>query len=131
MTLAELIEAVRARTAADAAVAARAASRVYPGWIPQGASTPAVTFTVIGHARGRHLDGAGDWGRARVQFDCWADDPADAAALAAALADLWHGHRGGSLSARQLDEQDLPEPPAGGGGAWSGRISLDFSFLHR
>jgi hypothetical protein len=58
----------------DSAVAAIVSARVYPVTLPQEATLPAITYSIVGGPRDIGLGGASGTGRARVRIDCWATE---------------------------------------------------------
>lgn len=68
------------------ALAALLGERMYPVTLPQGATLPAVTYSLIsGTTEGDSQDGPGV-SRRRYQFDCWAETYSAATVVATALA---------------------------------------------
>lgn len=66
-------------------LAALVGERMYPQTLPQGATLPAVTYSLIsGTTEGDSQDGPGV-SRQRYQFDCWATTYSAATTLAKAL----------------------------------------------
>lgn len=81
-----MIEAdVRTFILAQPAVTALIDARFYPLRLPQGPTLPAVTYqTIFGTSLVTH-QGAADYGRGRLQLDCWADTYASAIAVKEAI----------------------------------------------
>lgn len=78
-------QALRARALADAGVEAIVGTRVDWGMRNQADPLPAVTLQIISDDRPQHLKGFQPLRMTRVQATCWADEFADAKALAEAL----------------------------------------------
>jgi len=57
----------------NTALAAIINTRLKPAPLGQGATLPAVTFTVIGRVREYEHEGYAGLQQVRVQFDCWAE----------------------------------------------------------
>lgn len=76
-------ELVHDALAADAAVAGRVASRIYPLLMPQGAALPALTYQRISSDHQPSLAGhTSGLVNIRLQVDCWASSYAVVKALA-------------------------------------------------
>lgn len=74
-------------------LAALVGERMYPQTLPQGATLPAVTYSLIsGTTEGDSQDGPGV-SRRRYQFDCWGATYSDATAVATALTTAVSGTR--------------------------------------
>ena len=67
-------------TATD--VLAIVSKRVYPGFLPQGASLPAITYAKVSGPRIEHMGGKTGLEYPRVQINCWASTYSAAKALA-------------------------------------------------
>jgi hypothetical protein len=57
-------------------------NRVYRGIAPPQAVLPRIVFVRIGGEPSRHQTGASGLVDARIQLDCWADDPQEASEIA-------------------------------------------------
>lgn len=64
-----------------------AAGEIYSDVLPQRGqyTLPAIVFSVISGGSGRVLTGSANYGRSRIQVDCWADERDDANALGEAV----------------------------------------------
>jgi hypothetical protein len=78
----------------DDAVAASAATRIYPVNLPENVDGPSVTFRVISKIPDYTLDGATGMITARVQIDAWAAVYGDAKQLAQAIHDALNDFSG-------------------------------------
>lgn len=75
---------LRAAVLAQSSVAALIGARLYPQTLPQGATLPAMTMTLISRV-GEQGHSNGGLALRRWQFDCWGESQADADAVADAL----------------------------------------------
>lgn len=78
----------------DPIIAALAATRIYPGVLPQGITDPSVVQNLISEQTDYHTQGASGLAAARIQMDAWAQTPDLAVALANAVKDRLSGFRG-------------------------------------
>jgi hypothetical protein len=69
----------------DAGVAALVSTRIYPTFVPQGASMPAITYQRIVAVRDHVLDGTTEMVAATYQINCWAETYAETRALSDAV----------------------------------------------
>jgi hypothetical protein len=115
-------QAVFAVLAANAAVAAIVADRVYPTVLPQSAEVPAIVYTRVSADHTHTLGGASSLASGRVQVNCWADSYAEAAELARAVRLAVQGYRGEVAVGAEsitidglfaLSTGDLADPSAG------------------
>lgn len=124
---------IRTRLVADSAVAALvkvgSVSRIYALFLPQNPTLPAITYQRISGPRIQELNAATEWGRARIQYDCWADTYLGAQALAAAVRRSLNGHVGKlatlKVGIRLDNERDLYEDELN-----IFRISQDYMVVH-
>lgn len=89
--------ALRAHLTADATVAAKISTRLYPMVLPQGVTYPAATYQMIYAERDYTHDGPSGLVEARVQFDLYAKTYKEVDAIRKAfIAALngWHGVAG-------------------------------------
>ena len=106
--MADIKTALVAHLAADAAVAAIVAARIYPRTLPQGCTLPAIRFKRVSGVKDR-VAAIVD---SRWQFDCVAGTDIVAANLAAAVTAALHRYSG-TVSGTELlwgnqeDEYDL------------------------
>jgi len=134
-------EAVIQRLLADAAVAAIAGDRVFPGRLPQGIDLPGVVLQTINSMPHYADEGEIRYVESRVQLDCWASTYGASKQLARAgkaslsPVDLPPGAPvftapGIEFQIIELNgERDLPE--SGSNNAeYFFRVSLDFTFWH-
>ncbi len=89
-----IVDAVYSRLSSDAGVSAIAGASVFPVTIPQGASKPAIVYTLDGDEVDQLLDGLGEGRLAFVAIDCYADLHAQAHSLADAVEACLSGYRG-------------------------------------
>lgn len=114
-----LIEAAIAKQLlANTGVATLVGTRIYPVWLPQGCTYPAISYLKVSGSR-VHTMGASEAGaNPRVQISCWGRTYADVKSVASAVRaalDQFSGTLGGaggvSVQAIQLDnELDLIDP---------------------
>lgn len=134
--MADILEAIIARTLADPAMTALVSGRVRPGHPSQGDGYPLVLLRVISHLRGHHLTAADGIAEDRIQFDAMGETATQVTAIARALETLWDGYSGTVagvviLWAAQLDEVDLDEPSEPGTDRFTRRKAIDFRFKYR
>ena len=55
----------------DADVNAQVGSRIFPVFVPEGQSLPAITYQEISGVRDSHMKGASGLVQARFQINCW------------------------------------------------------------
>ena len=116
----------RAFTLTDPAVAGIIGARMHARKLPQKPELPAVVYQRISTRRQHDLQGPDGAPRVRMQAACWANTPADAYRLAAAVRrrlDGWRGKMGaGVVGGVQCDgERDVDDPEGGRSG-----VALDF-----
>jgi hypothetical protein len=117
--------------AADAGVSAFS-PETRTEWRDQNATGNYIIATRISGSRESALQQSNQFRRARVQFDCFADDYSTVKDLAEAVTDFLHGFKGTagpytvetSVNENELDlgEQDGDESTR--------RVALDFSFIY-
>jgi hypothetical protein len=88
--------AIATRLAADAAVAALVAARIYQLKLPQNPTLPAIRVQLISDALSYHLRGEEGIRRSRVQVDVYVADAGDAYAAAEQLAEAVHAALSGA-----------------------------------
>ena len=71
--------------AADVTLAALVSTRIRPGMLEQGATLPAVTYTLVSRVPAHHRSGPDTLGQSRWQFDCHARTYTEVVAVCAAL----------------------------------------------
>jgi len=57
-------------------------SRIYPNYVPQGVTLPAITYQEISGVRDTHMTGASGLVQARFQINCWCKTYPDSRTLA-------------------------------------------------
>ena len=88
-------EALRAVVLANpAASAALGGTRIYPLQMPQGVRDPSLVYQRVGGSPDETLDGPVALRETRWQFDAWAKDPDQAAALMAVVEPVLNGFTG-------------------------------------
>ena len=133
----QLEQALYAYLTGHAGLSALVGTRVYPEYLPDAPTYPAVVYQrVSGLASYTHDSavGAGDFDRARIQFDCWADTYAGVKAVRAQLIAALSAYRGtmGGVGGVTIggvfkaNELDWPEREAE-----KRRAIVDFMFLYR
>lgn len=110
-----------------------AGGRVYPGWVPQQGTYPAVTYLAFGDGAGLAHGGPEDLATRTYQIDLWALTYSEARAMAAALRAALHGFAGllGSAGtrvqpARLVDARDTYENDPK---LW--RVSQDYAVTYK
>lgn len=100
---------VRTFLLAQPTVTALIGTRFYPLRLPQGPTFPAVTYqTIFGTSLVTH-QGAADYGRRRLQLDCWAQSYAVAVAIKEAIREALLDDPG-LEGTRIINDMDVPEP---------------------
>jgi len=113
--MAILEEGIAAFLIADATIGALVGDRIYPLFIPQGATLPCITYQRISTPRIVTHDSSGATGdltHPRFQFDAWATTQKEAKQIADGLRTVLHGKRGamGGVTIRSaLAENEAPE----------------------
>lgn len=111
-----------------------------PGTFPDSPPEKYIVIHQISKVPERHLGGGSGIARVRVQFDCWADTPEDADAIAEALRESLDNFRGAlgtgssEVFANQIqldDDNDNEAVPINA--SQSGKVgrSLDFFITHQ
>lgn len=119
---------LRAELAADATVAALVGARIYPEFMPENVTYPAITYRRVSTVRFNKMSGPDDLTQVRIQVDCWDDSYADVQTLAAAVINALDGVKT-TLGAQVVSHcyldsrQDLSEMD---GDRIDRRVSLDF-----
>lgn len=93
-------------------------NRIYPGFIPQGVSLPAVALNLISDVPHHDTDGANGWAEARIQVDCYGALPPAAEAVSEQIRLACDGYSGtmGSSNVQfcfKDDGGDTPESAVG------------------
>ena len=110
-----LEEGIAAFLIADGAIGAVVGDRIYPMFIPQGATLPCLTYQRISTPRIVTHDSSGatgDLASPRFQFDAWAETQKEAKAISDVLRGVLHGKTGamGGVTIRAaLAENEVPE----------------------
>jgi hypothetical protein len=114
-----------AQLSGSAGLTALVSDRIWPSYAADGTATPYVVYSPIFDGAIYFLEGTSDETRARVQIDCYAEDPDTAAAVAlaviAAIPQTGDIHRAAHFN------QDLGIEP----GTRLYRRLLEFSIFHR
>lgn len=120
-----------AELSGDAGLTALVGVRIWPSVASEGTSTPYVVYAPIFHEGIYGLDGeATNQSRARVQIDCYSEDPDEAAAIArAVIAAIPQSSSNGANPIHRAahSNQDLGLEP----GTRLFRRMLEFSIFHR
>lgn len=133
--MADIIEVVRARTAADATIAAIVGDRVRPGRPGQADAYPNLALSIVTHKREHTLAAHNGVATDRIQFDIRGLKASEVTAVARALETLWDGFIGtaSGLDIRwceQVSEADLDVPAAPGTDQYVRQKSIDYSFRY-
>lgn len=112
---------LRTYTLAGAAVAALAGTRMHARRLPQTPVLPALVYLRVDTRRLHDMAGPDGLPRPRMQVTSWADTPAGATDLAAAVRQRLDGYEGawGSLTISSclcVGERDVDDPDAGRSG---------------
>jgi hypothetical protein len=75
----------------DGTVAALVSTRVYPEFMPQGVTYPAITYQRVSTVRTQLLSGIDNFTQVRVVVDCWDSSYSGAKALADAVKNALDG----------------------------------------
>jgi hypothetical protein len=74
-----------AELSGDAGLTTLVGESIYPSHVSEGTATPFVVYSTVFHEGIYHLDGDTDLTRARMQVDCYAEDPDTASSIALAV----------------------------------------------
>lgn len=98
---------------ADATVTLLAGARIYPGVLPQGATLPAIVYSVISTVPENTLDGAAadTMDTVRLQVDSWGKRYEDAQALGDAVKNVIANLARPGLAAWRVGSRDLYDNP--------------------
>lgn len=113
-------EDVYTELSGDAGLTALVSTRIYPAWLPQDTTMPAVSFSKISERVQNTIDGEVALRNHMYQFDVWADTYSEAHSIATALiaamaaASLFKSYR--------LGQTELYEPEID-----IHRVSVDYS----
>lgn len=115
------------------AISAVVAARIYPDQLPQNATLPALTYTVIDRVGVDDLSGSAGKARRRVQVDSWASTRKASVALSEAVRRALNGFYGQWAdttvgSVRMANEIYLFEDEAGVVGIY--RVMQDYIIGH-
>jgi hypothetical protein len=130
----DLRQAIRYYLVNLPAITALVGTRIRFGRFDQADARPGITYSCPGNARGHDLDGSNGSAVARVQFDCWADDPDDALAIKIALEQALDGMQRTDLSGvfvkgcLQQNEVDLTEDRRDASGRYLHHIAVEYRF---
>ncbi len=87
-------KAIYSLLASNSAITDLVSSRIYPMVRRQTDELPAITFQIISSPRGYTFDGPMGLVRARVQINCYADDPLEAANISEIVRKSLEGFQG-------------------------------------
>lgn len=79
---------------ADTTVAALVATRMYPQFLPQSVTYPAISYSVVSRVSSRDLSGPSGRVRVRISVNCWAETYAEAKSLSEAVRQRLDGFKG-------------------------------------
>ncbi len=128
--------AIPAALKADPTVEGLVGARVFPLYLPESSTVPAIYYRVITKPRPQVLDGSSGLARPRVQFGCVSTSYGDCISMGAALRGLFDGFQGwlGAIqvnAAVQLDSIDFYEDPKTGTDQGRYHRAIDYRFDHR
>lgn len=104
----------------DAGLTALVSTRIYPNWMPQEASLPAVSYNLVSESVQNAVSGELGLRNYQFQFDCWGSSYGSAQSVAGALISAVQG--ASLFKPYRLSQQDLYEPQTD-----THRVSVDFS----
>jgi hypothetical protein len=92
--------------------------RIYPDFLPQGMTLPAIVLTKVSDVGAHDSGGANTWAVARVQVDCYAGSRTQADTVAEAVRNACDGFSGNTMGSsfvhwcKKEDDADVsfPEP---------------------
>lgn len=91
----DLRKALRAFMLADSTIsAAVGGQRIYASILPQGQTAPSIVQNLVSDSSDYNMVRRSGLGLARMQIDCWAQQPEDCVSLAGLVVDRLSGHRG-------------------------------------
>jgi hypothetical protein len=102
---------IRTLTLADGTVSGLVSTRMHSDVLPQRASLPAITYSVVDTLPNEHLAGIAALSRARIQIDCYAATRAAANSLADAVRLALATHRG-TTSGQRISSITMPSGEA-------------------
>lgn len=89
-----MLEDLRAFLLADSTVSGLLATRIYPNYLPQGVTVPAVTYQVISEERGHVMARRDGVPATRIQIDIWGSTWLSSRAVDAAIVDRLDDYKG-------------------------------------
>ena len=104
--------AVYTRTSGDATILATVGTRIYPTFMPEGWSAPAIRYHLISDVRDSAMGDDTGLCRARVQFDCVATTYLVAATLRDAVRARWQRFRG-TVSSIEIEDAFIENQQSG------------------
>jgi len=129
--MATLDATIYTRLAAVSGVTDIVSTRIYYGWIPQGATLPCVSYTRISTMPVNGATGHTTESNTRLQVDCWATTQSGARTLADAVKAALGGWNNASspyvADILPISDSDLMESPDTGSQDPEHRVSMDFS----
>jgi hypothetical protein len=132
---AQVQEAIVARLAADATVAALVGARISPAPLPQDTAFPAITYLRVTGRPERVMGNAPTLNSPLIQIDCWSQSYGQASQLAAAVLAALTSYSGtytgpnGSVDILGIlveDQRDQPDPDP-----QLARVSVDVTVWQR
>jgi hypothetical protein len=142
----DLTTALRTRLLDDVELTALVGERIYPDAVPEDAPFPAIAYETLTDRREDTLDGGSQLRRARVQYDCHADERTTADAIGRAVERILGGSvlagvrlpetRDATSQLVEIEDATADnsyarrDPPRPGSGAWTYRRVVDFEVLY-
>jgi hypothetical protein len=114
-----------AQLTGSAGLVALVGDRIWPSHASEGTASPFIVYSSVFHEGLYTLGGDGDQTRARMQIDCYADDPDTASEIALAVIEAIP--ESGAICRAAHSNQDLGIEP----GTRLFRRLLEFSIFHR
>ncbi len=111
--------------------------RVYCGDVPQSASLPAVSISVVSAQHAHTLKGVGGYCSSRLQVNTWAGTHTESKTLAEAIRNLLQGITQTTMGSTVItgasltNELDLIDPPVDGNSLGEYHVAADYLVRYR
>lgn len=134
-----IVETVVALLGENAPIAARVADRIYPRFMPDGVTFPALVVTKATGIGSYDLQGDVGLEAARIQVDCYDTSASGVISLRTLVRRLLSGYKGGTVSGSPcaiassfcINDVDLSEPSTERAGPRLKRRMLEFNVWNR
>lgn len=130
--MASIDQAVRTYLAAQASVSALVSTRVYCGDVPQTATLPAISISIVSAQHAHTLKGVGGYCLSRLQVNSWAATHVASKTLAEAVRNVLQGLTQttmGTVTVNEVEltnELDLIDPAVDGSGTPEYHVAADY-----